>query len=191
MPLRMGIQTTPVPVAVPEPAPETRRVFAMRVVRWLDAQGVQRLGDQYTSVDLTPAAASRGLRRAAVVPLDDPRCGGLRGLHGGRHPNPKNALDLDDEEACRPAHDLRISVHESGHAVAARLLGHPLGGATVDPGPGFEGRVRGERHMEAFAEGRGDASDAREAIAPLMREAGEDRRPVTDVFGNVYAQSMS
>jgi hypothetical protein len=94
----------PAPVAVPEPTPEIRRMFAMRVVRWVDAQGVQQVADQYTDVDLTPGAASRGLRCAAVVPLDDPRCNGLRGLHGGRHPNPQNALDLDDEAACRPAH---------------------------------------------------------------------------------------
>ena len=35
----------------------------------------------------------------------------------------------------------RVSVHEAGHIVAARLLGHPLGGATVDPGDDYEGRV--------------------------------------------------
>jgi hypothetical protein len=29
--------------------------------------------------------------------------------------------------------DVRIATHEAGHAVCARLLGHPLGGATVDP----------------------------------------------------------
>jgi hypothetical protein len=59
-------------------------------------------------------------------------------------------MEIDD--------DVRIAVHEVGHAVAARLLGHPLGGATVTPGPGFEGRVWGERHVEAFAEGRGTSS---------------------------------
>jgi hypothetical protein len=48
--------------------------------------------------------------------------------------------------------DQRIAVHEAGHAVCARLLGHALGGATVDPGPGYEGRVWGERHVEAYAE---------------------------------------
>src|SRR5690242_7487806 len=37
--------------------------------------------------------------------------------------------------------DVRIAIHEAGHAVAARLLGHPLGGATVNPGTGYEGRV--------------------------------------------------
>jgi hypothetical protein len=86
--------------------------------------------------------------------------------------------------------DVRIAVHEAGHAVAARLLGHPLGGATVDPGPGYEGRVWGERHMEAFTEGRGDASDVREVLAPLMPQAGEDRSAVSDVFGNVYAHCI-
>jgi hypothetical protein len=86
--------------------------------------------------------------------------------------------------------DVRVSVHESGHAVAARLLGHPLGGATVNPGPGYEGRVWGERHMEAFTEGRGDASDVREALAPLLPEPGEDRSSVSDVFGNVYGHCM-
>src|ERR1700719_4692022 len=65
-------------------------------------------------------------------------------------------------------HDHRIAVHEAGHAVAARLLGHPLGGATVNPGPGYEGRIWGERYVEAFSQGRGDASDVRGALAPMM-----------------------
>lgn len=84
--------------------------------------------------------------------------------------------------------DQRVAVHEAGHAVAARLLGHLLGGATVDPGPGYEGRVWGERHAEAFAEGRGDAADLREAIAPLMPNVGEDHSAVADIFGSVYTQ---
>jgi hypothetical protein len=86
--------------------------------------------------------------------------------------------------------DVRIAIHEAGHAVAARLLGHPLGGATVDPGPGYEGRVWGERHVEAFAQGRGDAANVREVLAPLMPKAGEDRSSISDVFGNVYAQCI-
>jgi len=87
-------------------------------------------------------------------------------------------------------HDHRIAVHEAGHAVAARLLGHPLGGATVDPGPGYEGRIWGERYVEAFSQGRGDASDVRGALAPMMPKAGEDRSSVSDVFGNVYAHCI-
>lgn len=84
--------------------------------------------------------------------------------------------------------DQRVAVHEAGHAVAARLLGHLLGGATVDPGPGYEGRVWGPHHVEAYAEGRGDASDVRKAIAPFMPMVGEDYSSVSDVFGNAYTQ---
>jgi hypothetical protein len=65
-----------------------------------------------------------------------------------------------------------------------------VGGATVDPGPGYEGRVWGERHVEAFAEGRGDASDVREALAPMMPKAGEDRSTVSDVFSSVYVHCI-
>lgn len=86
--------------------------------------------------------------------------------------------------------DCRVAIHEAGHIVAARLQGHPLGGATVDPGSGFEGRVWGEGHEEAFAEGRGDASDVREAIAPLMPEPGEAVSSVSDVFANVQSHCI-
>jgi len=86
--------------------------------------------------------------------------------------------------------DVRIATHEAGHIVVARLLGHPLGGATVDPGSGYEGRVWGECYAEAFTNGRGDASHVREALAPLMPKPGEDRGSVSDVFGNVYAQCI-
>lgn len=86
--------------------------------------------------------------------------------------------------------DCRIAIHEAGHIVAARLLGHSLGGATVDPGTGYEGRVWGERHVEAFTEDRGDAADVRGAIAPMMPKAGEDISSVSDVFANVYSHCI-
>jgi hypothetical protein len=86
--------------------------------------------------------------------------------------------------------DARVASHEAGHCVAARLLGHPLGGATVDPGPGYEGRIWGECYAEAFTNGRGDASHVREALAPLMPKPGEDRSALSDVFGSVYDQCI-
>jgi hypothetical protein len=86
--------------------------------------------------------------------------------------------------------DEHIAVHEAGHIVVARLLGHPLGGATVDPGPGYEGRVWGECYAEAFTNGRGDASNVREALAPLMPKPGEDRSSVSDVFESVHGQCV-
>jgi len=94
------------PAAVTEPAPETRRLFALRSVKWRDANGRQRYGLQYEDHDLTPAAAQRGLRIGAVVALDDPRRRELKGARGGVHVNPSavDLLDLDDEEATRPPH---------------------------------------------------------------------------------------
>ncbi|WP_456659561.1 hypothetical protein [Bradyrhizobium sp. JR3.5] len=88
--------------------------------------------------------------------------------------------------------DERIAVHEAGHAVCARLLGHEVGGVTVNPDPvrGSEGLCWGVEHEEAFAEGCGDASDVRDALRPAMPQAGEDRRPVADVFGHVYTQCI-
>lgn len=88
--------------------------------------------------------------------------------------------------------DHRVSVHEAGHAVCARLLGHDVGGITVNPDAarGYEGLCWGVGHAEAFAAGRGDAADVRDALAQQMPQAGEDRRPVADIFANVYAKCI-
>src|SRR4051794_40482853 len=78
-------------------------------------------------------------------------------------------------------HDHRLAVHEAGHAVCARLLGQVLGGATVDPGPGYGGLVWRERYVPASTEGCGDASDVRECFSPLMPKAGEDHSAYADI----------
>lgn len=91
-----------------------------------------------------------------------------------------------------PEEDRRVSVHEAGHAVCARLLGHDVGGVTVNPDTarGYAGLCWGVGHAEAFAEGRGDAADVRDALTNQMPQAGEDRRAVGDVFANVYAKCI-
>jgi hypothetical protein len=86
--------------------------------------------------------------------------------------------------------DERVAVHEAGHAVVARLLGHEVGGVTVNPANGYEGLCWGIGHTQAFAQGRGDASDVRKVLAPLMPKPGEDRSSVSDVFANVHAQCV-
>jgi hypothetical protein len=86
--------------------------------------------------------------------------------------------------------DVRIATHEAGHCVAARLLGHEVGGVTVNPANGYEGLCWGVGHTQAFTNGRGDASHVREVLAPLMPKPGEDRSSVSDVFGNVHAQCI-
>lgn len=88
--------------------------------------------------------------------------------------------------------DRRIAIHEAGHALCARLLGHAVGGMTVTPDPvrRSEGMCWGVGHSEAFTAGRGDASAVRQALAPMMPQAGEDRRAVADVFASTYGQCV-
>ncbi len=132
-----------------------------------------------------PATSPAGTEAAACVGVGTTDHGSGQSLE---------ADDLDDDSSPVPGRsfdqDVRIAVHEAGHAVAARLLGHEVGGATVNPGPGYEGRVWGERHEEAFAKGRGDASHVREALCPLMPQSGDDRTAVADIFASVHAQCI-
>lgn len=99
------IKTGSIPIPPPQPTapapvvnverPVTERMFAMRTVRWRDANGAQQIADQYTYADLTPAAANNGRACGAVVDVCDPRCRKLQGVHGGRHPSAEYAIDLD------------------------------------------------------------------------------------------------
>jgi hypothetical protein len=82
--------------------------------------------------------------------------------------------------------DQRIAVHEAGHAVCARLLGHPLGGATVDPDPNgkYGGLVWGPRHSVAFGKDD-DADDLPELcdkLRDLLPQDGEPRSDAADVY---------
>jgi hypothetical protein len=86
--------------------------------------------------------------------------------------------------------DVRVAVHEAGHAVCARLLGNPVRGVTVQPTKAYEGLCWGTEHKEAFAGGRGDASDVRTALADVMPKAGEQINSVADVFASVYSHCI-
>jgi hypothetical protein len=67
-----------------------------------------------------------------------------------------------------------------------------MGGVTVNPAADGSsgGLCWGVGYKEAFAQGRGDASTVREALAPLMPEPGEDRRGASDIFGHVRDQCI-
>jgi hypothetical protein len=95
-----------------ERAPETHRLFALRSVKWKDADCRKRIGLQFTDVDLPPAAAQRGQRCGALVPVTDPRRKNLLGARGGVHPDPNapDIVDLDDEEATRPSQIAPVAV---------------------------------------------------------------------------------
>lgn len=111
---------------------------------------------------------------------------------GGPDEPPDEYDDLLEALGRTEEQDQRIAVHEAGHAVCARLLGHQVGGVTINPDPvrGSEGLCWDVGHTEAYSEGRGDACDVRAAISPIMPKAGEDRRPLADVIGGVYAKCI-
>jgi len=60
----------------------------------------------------------------------------------------------------------------------------------VNPANGYEGLCWGVGHTQAFTNGRGDASNVREVLAPLMPKPGEDHSSVSDVFANVHSHCI-
>jgi hypothetical protein len=84
------------------------------------------------------------------------------------------------------AEDQRIAIHESGHAICARLLGQPLGGATVNPDPNgkYGGLVWGPRHSVAFGsdDGADDVPELCDKLQALMPKDGEPRSDAADVY---------
>ncbi|WP_025037043.1 hypothetical protein [Bradyrhizobium sp. DOA9] len=111
---------------------------------------------------------------------------------GGPHEPPDEYEELLTAIGRTEEQDQRIAVHEAGHAVCARLLGYEVGGVTVNPDPslGSEGLCWGAGRSQAFSDGGADAADVRAVISPMMPKAGEDRRPMADVFGSVYAKCI-
>jgi hypothetical protein len=106
----------------------------MRAIKWLDEAGNLRVADQYTDVDLPEHLADRALRCAACVSITDDRRKHLRGAHGGRHPNPEYAVDLD-------ADDDRSGVQRD----ASRATAPAADFEVIDRGPPRTGTIQVQR----------------------------------------------
>jgi hypothetical protein len=83
-----------VPAVVP--TARTVHLFAMRPVKWKDANGKQIVAQKFTDVMLTPSAAMRAISVKACVQINDP----LRRQHHGTtagNADPRLAFDLDTD----------------------------------------------------------------------------------------------
>jgi hypothetical protein len=103
--------------------------------------------------------------------------------------------DLVDGGGCEPeptprseAEDLRICIHESGHAIAARLLGNELGDVTAQASAGLSGLCWGPNYFSRFAESDGDAPSLCEKLGPLMPGPGESRANCADVTQHCHTR---
>jgi hypothetical protein len=103
----------------------------------------------------------------------------------------------DDEDDNDRLLASRIATHEAGHAIAARLLGQPLGGATINPDPNnrYAGLVWGPRHRAAFGSddaplgsGADDAPELCDKLRSLMPQDGEPRGDVADIYAHVVTR---
>ena len=115
-----------------------------------------------------PAASLAGNVAAAAVGVGNTDAGSGHDVEVDKYDELLASLGRTEDD------DQRIAIHEACHAVAARSLGHEVGGVTVNPDPdrGSAGLCWGVGYKEAFASGRGDASNVREALAPMMPKAG-------------------
>jgi hypothetical protein len=126
-----------------------------------------------------PAASPAGTVTAACV--------GVGTDNGGGHEEVDEYDQLLAALGRTEEGDERIAVHEAGHAVCARLLGHPLGGATVNPDPNgkYGGLVWGPRHSVAYTGKDNDPDDVPELcdnLGALMPKDGEPRSDAADVY---------
>ena len=92
-----------------------------------------------------------------------------------------------------PEHDLRICIHESGHAIAARLLGQPLGGMTANPDQNGKhgGLVWGPDYKAAFQDDSADnVPELCGQLCNLMPKDGESRADVADIFLHISTRCI-
>lgn len=127
-----------------------------------------------------PATSHAGSEAAAGVGLGTIETGGGLDAEVDEYEELLASLGRTEDE------DKRIAVHEAGHAIAARLLGHPLGGATIDPDPNgkYGGLVWGPGHSVAYGkdDDRDDVPEICDKLRDLMPQDGEPRADAADIY---------
>jgi len=137
------------------------------------------MSDRIPAEERVAETALAGTRAAAGVGGTIDNGSGLDGEVDDQYAELLTSLGRTEED------DERIAVHEAGHAVCARLLGQPLGGATINPDPygSYGGLVWGPQHSVAI--GKDDAADVPdlcEKLRDMMPRDGEPRSDVADIY---------
>jgi hypothetical protein len=130
--------------------------------------------------DAEPATSFAGTEAAAWVGEDDSDNGSGLDEEIDEYDELLASLGRTEDQ------DQRIAVHEAGHAVCARLLGHSLGGATIDPDPNgrYGGLVWGPRHSVAYGkdDDGDDVPELCENLRDQMPQDGEPRGDAADIY---------
>jgi hypothetical protein len=90
---------------------------------------------------------------------------------------------IDAASVRSEADDVRLSFHESSHAVVGRwLTGEAIGGVTIVASSEFGGLCWGPHYVHRAKFSEGEVPELCSQIAPLMPATGESRANVADIF---------
>ena len=102
---------------------------------------------------------------------------------GSGRPKKPAPATIDAASARSEADDVRISLHESSHAVIGRwLTGEAIGGVTVVASSTFGGLCWGPHYAHRAKFSEGEVPELCSQIAALMPAPGESRAHVADIF---------
>src|SRR5450755_3658589 len=106
---------------------------------------------------------------------------------GSGRPKKPAPATIDAASARSEADDVRISLHESSHAVIGRwLTGEAIGGVTVVASSTFGGLCWGPHYAHRAKFSEGEVPELCSQIAALMPAPGESRAHVADIFLHCY-----
>lgn len=84
------------------PPPTMTRVFAVKPIKWLDANGDLRIQPELFDVDLPPDVAARAIELDAAVPIDHPRRRQMQGHGRVYRPDPSRCFSLIPGDDSKP-----------------------------------------------------------------------------------------
>jgi hypothetical protein len=135
---------------------------------------------------LTPSMDGGGRPKLAPTLSDDSACSLARSTGASGIQMPARAT-IDSASVRSEADDVRLSFHESSHAVVGRwLTGEAIGGVTIVASSEFGGLCWGPHYTHRAKYSEGEVPALCEQIAPLMPAPGESRAHVADIFLHCY-----